>query len=107
VLTGVLNLRQLAIRGMRLTALLCMVIVCSAAGQDTITGDPPPCLTSDVALAGADSAGSSADDSLDTEEAEAPPVVWARRSAPHRFSSTDARLTRPIFRRDIPPELAR
>ena len=104
--SDVLTLRRLAIRSLRLMTLLCMVIVCSAARQDTITGDPPPCAVSDVALAEDDSPGHSGDDSIDSEEAEAPPVLLARRPFVQHFFSSGARLTRPPALRDIPPELA-
>ena len=99
------NLRRLAIRGMRLLTLLCMVIVCSAAGQDTITGDPPPCAASDATIAEHDSGDPSADDSLDTEEAEAPPAHLARLRTPQLFFSP-GQLTRPVSLQDIPPKLA-
>ena len=92
---------------MRLVAALCMVIVCSSApAQDSITGDPPPCATSDMVMSEFDPTDPTAGDTLDSEEAEALPQSVARPRLSQRFFSTGTRLTRPPFLLDIPPELA-
>ena len=87
-------------------ALLCAVIVCSAAAQDSVTGDPPPCAASDIVVTQHEPADLSAADALDTEEAETLLVFMPRSRLSQRAFSLEASLTPPSLRVDIPPELA-
>ena len=102
---GLLHLRRLAIRSMRTMALLSAVIICSAAAQDSVTGNPPPCVA-DIVVAHQQPADWSAGDSVDTEESEAPPFFELGYHLSQPSFSLAASPTPLSLRVDIPPELA-
>jgi hypothetical protein len=106
VATDPVNHRRLASRGIRLVALLCAVIVCSAAAQDSVTGDPPPCAASDLVVTQHAPADWSAGDNVDTTAAEAPSAFVPRVRLARPSFSLAASPTPLSLRVDIPPELA-